>query len=227
MQHRQANESFLLPSVRCRGEAFRMGMGSPPIPLSLSRETVGGCALPRLFGVIIGPAPVMREAAADLPRQWKRMEVGGSFPETREKGPDVPPPYGCATAASLDAGLPRPFVGPGAGASPADFLPAPPKPAGSGWLWHRSMDRFGSANRVGISSPSVAPKPRAALLPHPALRKGAPEGGTPGPPAWQGLPPGSKCGRQPPGKPGSGASALLAREKGAGCSSPLPACKGC
>ena len=79
MQHRQANESFLLPSVRCRGEAFRMGMGSPPIPLSLSRETVGGCALPRLFGVIIGPAPVMREAAADLShpvsahRSWRQL----------------------------------------------------------------------------------------------------------------------------------------------------------
>lgn len=169
----------------------------------------------------------MREAAADLShpvsahRSWRQLPLG------RRKRAVCPRSLlAVKQAASLDAWFPCLPWGRVQGLLPADSRLVPPKPAGSGWLWHRSMDRFGSANRVGISSPSAAPKPRAALLPHPALRKGAPEGGTPGPPAWQGLPPGSKCGRQPPGKPGSGASALLAREKGAGCSSPLPACKG-
>lgn len=39
--------------------------------------------------------------------------------------------------------------------------------------------------------------------------------------------PGANAGGSPRGNRGAGPSALLAREKGAGCSSPLPACKGC
>lgn len=129
LQHRQANESFLLPSVRCRGKAFRMGMGSPPIPLSLSRETVGGCALPRLFGVIIGPGACHAGSRCGF---IPPMEAHGSWrqlPLGRRKRAVCPRSLlAVKQAVSLDAWFPCLPWGRVQGLLPADSRLAPPKP---------------------------------------------------------------------------------------------------
>lgn len=150
LQHRQANESFLLPSVRCRWKAFRMGMGSPPIPLSLSRETVGGCALPRLFGVIIGPGACHAGSRCGF---TPPMEAHGSW---RQLSRDARKGAGCSTPLRMCNGgepgrlVPLPSVGPGTGASPRGFPPCAAK-AGSGW------PEQPSAAQTGLKPPALQP----------------------------------------------------------------------
>ena len=148
LQHRQANESFLLPSVRCRGEAFRMGMGSPPIPLSLSRETVGGCALPRLFGAITGLS--CGKPLRIYPANGSAWKLAAASPGPAKKGRMSPFPLGCETGGKPGRLVPLPSVGPGAGASPRGFPPCAAK-AGSGW------PEQPSAAQTGLKPPALQP----------------------------------------------------------------------
>lgn len=147
LQHRQANESFLLPSVRCRGEAFRMGMGSPPIPLSLSRETVGGCALPRLFGAITGLS--CGKPLRIYPANGSAWKLAAAFPRRAKRGRMFHPLTDVQRRRAWTPGSPA-FRGAGYRGFSRGLPPRAAK-AGSGW------PEQPSAAQTGLKPPALQP----------------------------------------------------------------------